>query len=99
MLKKKCSAGMAAAILIGSCAVSEACPLCFSRGASPDLINAYFWGLVLLIAPTFAILSVFVYAVYRIEAGRNAAEGLLSAAAAPAAEKTVQSDTKEAVLS
>ena len=99
MLKKKCSVWIAVAILLGSCAVAEACPLCFSRGASPDLINAYFWGLVLLIVPTFAILSVFVYAVYRIEAGRNAAEGLPAAATAPAAEKIARSDTKEAVLS
>lgn len=45
----------------------QACAVCFGPSDGSMLPRAYLWGVVLLLAPTFAILIALAYAVRRLE--------------------------------
>lgn len=59
-------------LLSGSAA---ACAVCFGGGADQKgFFDGLWWGIVLLIAVTFSMVSGIGYALYRVEKGREARE-------------------------
>lgn len=50
----------------------KACAVCFGQTDNPDIGRAYSWGLLLMMAFTFALLATIVLAVCRLEAARKA---------------------------
>ena len=53
----------------------QACAVCMGQADNPNMAKAYAWGIFVLMAFTMMIITLFTYAVYRMETSRKGVTG------------------------